>query len=171
MHELLEARLRCRDGGTEKKEKEKKAPFSSCWFPHSRAALSMIHPDGDALLWRLQEAPGRGVPALTRRPSKMASVLSVVSLLAVLSAGLCVEEKTVLQRAGTAFNGRQYKSVLSVSNGEQFGNWTWPEMCPDTFFAVGFSLRVKTRTRSWQVSGYRTHGEAEWRNLNGRSAF
>lgn len=101
----------------------------------------------------------------------MASVLSVVSLLAVLSAGLCVEEKTVLQRAGTAFNGRQYKSMLTVGNGEQFGNWTWPEMCPDTFFAVGFSLRVKTQTRRKEVSGYPTHGKAEWRTLSRRSAF
>lgn len=75
--------------------------------------------------------------------NKMTFLLPVVSLLAVLSTGLCVEEKTVLQRAGTAFNYRQYKSMLSVTNGEQFGSWTWPEMCPDEFFAVGFSLRVK----------------------------
>lgn len=131
----------------------------------------MIHPDGDAPLWRLEEAPGRGLLALTRRPSKMASVLSVVSLLAVLSAGLCVEEKTVLQRAGTAFNGRSYRSMLTVGNGEQFGNWTWPEMCPDTFYAVGFSLRVKTQTGSPELSGYHPHGEAEWMNLNRRPAL
>lgn len=77
----------------------------------------------------------------------MASLFTVVALLAVLSGGLC-EEKTFLQRAGTAFNSRQYRSMLNVVNGEQFGNWTWPEMCPDKFFAVGFSLRVKTLTRS-----------------------
>uniref|UniRef100_A0A8C6NM67 Vitelline membrane outer layer 1 homolog n=1 Tax=Nothobranchius furzeri TaxID=105023 RepID=A0A8C6NM67_NOTFU len=47
-------------------------------------------------------------------------------------------------RAGTAFNSRQYRSVLTVSNGEQFGNWTWPEMCPENFFAVGFSVRVES---------------------------
>lgn len=76
----------------------------------------------------------------------MASLFTVVALLAVLSGGLC-QEKTFLQRAGTAFNSRQYRSMLTVSNGEKFGNWTWPEMCPDKFFAVGFSLRVKTLTR------------------------
>ncbi|XP_075899445.1 vitelline membrane outer layer protein 1-like [Nelusetta ayraudi] len=74
----------------------------------------------------------------------MTLLLTALTLLAVLSTGLCVEEKTVLQRAGTAFNGRQYKSMLTVNNGEQFGNWTWPEMCPAEFFAVGFSLRVET---------------------------
>lgn len=83
---------------------------------------------------------------------KMTSLLSMVSLLAVLSTGLCVEEKTALQRAGTAFNGRQYKSMLTVNNGEQFGNWTWPEMCPDKFFAVGFSLRVKRRSQTLCLS-------------------
>lgn len=78
----------------------------------------------------------------------MTLLLPVLALLAVLSTGLCVEEKTVLQRAGTVFNGRQYKSMLTVNNGEQFGNWTWPEMCPDKFFAVGFSLRVKRRRQT-----------------------
>lgn len=77
----------------------------------------------------------------------MASLFTVVAMLAVLSGGLC-EEKTFLQRAGVAFSSRQYRSLLTVSNGEQFGNWTWPEMCPDKFFAVGFSLRVKTPTLS-----------------------
>ena len=77
----------------------------------------------------------------------MASLHTVVALLAVLSSGLC-EEKTFLQRAGSAYNSRQYRSLLTVNNGEQFGNWTWPEMCPNEFFAVGFSIRVKTRTHS-----------------------
>nr|XP_033497361.1 vitelline membrane outer layer protein 1 homolog [Epinephelus lanceolatus] len=72
----------------------------------------------------------------------MASLFTVVAMLAVLSSGLC-EEKTFLQRAGAAFNNRAYSSLLTVNNGEQFGNWTWPEMCPDKFFAVGFSLRVE----------------------------
>ncbi|XP_070691838.1 vitelline membrane outer layer protein 1 homolog [Pempheris klunzingeri] len=72
----------------------------------------------------------------------MASLFTVVALLAVLSGGLS-EEKVFLQRAGAAFSSRQYKSVLAVANGEKFGNWTWPEMCPDKFFAVGFSIRVE----------------------------
>lgn len=75
----------------------------------------------------------------------MASLPTVVALLAVLSCGFC-EDKLFLQNAGTAFNSRQYRSLLTVANGEQFGNWTWPEMCPETFFAVGFSVRVKTPT-------------------------
>lgn len=72
----------------------------------------------------------------------MASLFTAVALLAVLSSGLS-EEKTFLQRAGVAFSSRQYRSLLTVTNGEMFGNWTWPEMCPDKFFAVGFSIRVK----------------------------
>ncbi|KAM4567910.1 vitelline membrane outer layer protein 1 homolog isoform 1-T1 [Fundulus diaphanus] len=72
----------------------------------------------------------------------MASLRSILVLLAVASSGFC--EKVFLQRAGTKFNSRQYRSVLTVSNGEQFGNWTWPEMCPDNFFAVGFSVRVES---------------------------
>ncbi|XP_074540190.1 vitelline membrane outer layer protein 1-like [Halichoeres trimaculatus] len=73
----------------------------------------------------------------------MASLFTVLALLAVLSGGLCSEKKFLL-RAGQAFNSRQYRSVLTVSNGEKFGNWTWPEMCPDGFYAVGFSLRVES---------------------------
>lgn len=75
----------------------------------------------------------------------MTSLLAVVAVLAVLSAGFCEEQKNFLQRAGVAFNSREYKSLLTVSNGERFGTWTWPEMCPESFFAVGFSVRVKQR--------------------------
>nr|XP_040021872.1 vitelline membrane outer layer protein 1 homolog [Gasterosteus aculeatus aculeatus] len=75
----------------------------------------------------------------------MASLLFFFSaVLAALSGGLCEEEKVFLQRAGASFSGREYRSLLTVSNGEQFGTWTWPEMCPDRFFAVGFSLRVES---------------------------
>uniref|UniRef100_A0A3Q4BPH5 Uncharacterized protein n=1 Tax=Mola mola TaxID=94237 RepID=A0A3Q4BPH5_MOLML len=70
-------------------------------------------------------------------------LFTAVALLAMLSTGSC-QEKIFLQRAGTAFNSRQHKSVLTVTNGERFGNWTWPEMCPENFFAVGFSLRVES---------------------------
>lgn len=75
----------------------------------------------------------------------MAGVFTAAALLALLSAGLC-EETVFLQRAGTAFNGRPYQSILNVTNGEKFGDWTWPEMCPESFYAVGFSLRVKAQT-------------------------
>ncbi|XP_067094597.1 vitelline membrane outer layer protein 1-like [Osmerus mordax] len=74
----------------------------------------------------------------------MAVFLPIVVVLATLSPGLSASrEKTFVERAGTAYSTRPYSSVLTVSNGEQFGNWTWPEMCPDTFYAVGFSLRVE----------------------------
>uniref|UniRef100_A0A3B5AFG4 Vitelline membrane outer layer 1 homolog n=2 Tax=Stegastes partitus TaxID=144197 RepID=A0A3B5AFG4_9TELE len=73
----------------------------------------------------------------------MARLFTTVALLAVLSGGFC-GETGFLQRAGVAFSNRQYRSVLTVNNGEQFGNWTWPEMCPDEFFAVGFSVRVES---------------------------
>ncbi|KAK5613777.1 hypothetical protein CRENBAI_016317 [Crenichthys baileyi] len=74
----------------------------------------------------------------------MASLLSSVLLVAVAYSGYC-EEKVFLQRAGKEFNSRQYRSVLTVNNGEKFGNWTWPEICPDNFFAVGFSVRVESK--------------------------
>ncbi|KAM6968074.1 vitelline membrane outer layer protein 1-like [Aplochiton taeniatus] len=64
-----------------------------------------------------------------------------LSILAVVAPGLC--KKPYLERAGMAYNSRPYSSMLTVSNGEQFGKWTWPEMCPENFFAVGFSLRVE----------------------------
>lgn len=82
----------------------------------------------------------------------MASLFIAVAVLAVLSGGLCEEEKAFLQRAGVAFNSRSYRSVLTVPNGEKFGNWTWPEMCPDQFFAVGFSIRV-TSNSSGNIPG------------------
>merc|ERR1712212_805757 len=72
----------------------------------------------------------------------MAILLHAALFLLALSPAIC--DKAYLQRAGTAFSGRPYSSLLTVTNGEQFGNWTWPEMCPDGFFAVGFSLRVES---------------------------
>ncbi|KAM7421478.1 hypothetical protein PAMA_015559 [Pampus argenteus] len=71
----------------------------------------------------------------------MASLLTLLATMAVLSCGLC--EKNFLQRAGVAFSNREYRSVLTVNNGGEFGNWTWPEMCPEDFFAVGFSIRIE----------------------------
>ncbi|KAJ3597731.1 hypothetical protein NHX12_001248 [Muraenolepis orangiensis] len=67
---------------------------------------------------------------------------SAVVTLALVSSGCCKD--TPVQRAGSEFNFRKYSSVINVTNGEQFGRWTWPEMCPDTYFAVGFSIRVES---------------------------
>ncbi|XP_017573115.1 vitelline membrane outer layer protein 1-like [Pygocentrus nattereri] len=75
----------------------------------------------------------------------MASVhVSALCLLAlvVLAQGNSLESSFVV-KAGTRFTPRSYASMLTVPNGEQFGLWTWPEMCPQNFFAVGFSLRVE----------------------------
>ncbi|XP_072317526.1 vitelline membrane outer layer protein 1 homolog isoform X2 [Eucyclogobius newberryi] len=69
--------------------------------------------------------------------------LTLALTLALLGCGQA-KDKLFLQRAGQIFNSRSYKSLLTVTNGEQFGNWTWPEMCPDGFFAVGFSVRVES---------------------------
>lgn len=79
---------------------------------------------------------------------EMTNLLAVlVAVLATLSLVSC-EGKVSLERAGVAYTDRPFRSMLNVSNGERFGSWTWPEMCPDEFFAVGFSLRVNISTLS-----------------------
>ncbi|XP_041650437.1 vitelline membrane outer layer protein 1 homolog [Cheilinus undulatus] len=59
----------------------------------------------------------------------MASLFAVLTLLAVLSGGFC--------------QSRVYKSVLSVTNGGPWGEWNSADMCPENYYAVGFSLRVE----------------------------
>ncbi|KAM9309944.1 LOW QUALITY PROTEIN: vitelline membrane outer layer protein 1 homolog [Pholidichthys leucotaenia] len=73
----------------------------------------------------------------------MTYLFTILALLAVLSSGLC-DEDDFLQRPFTAFNARQYQSLLTVGNGGPWGRWTWSEMCPENFYAVGFSIRVET---------------------------
>lgn len=113
----------------------------SCSFPPQNESVN-DPPDDNRSTEEAIRAP-RLASGLTA--TKMARVLPAVALLALLSVGLC-EEKVFLQRAGTAFNSRSYESILNVTNGEKFGDWTWPEMCPENFYAVGFSLRVNTHT-------------------------
>ena len=65
----------------------------------------------------------------------MAILLPIAVVLAMLSLGLSASEVQP---------SRPYSSVLTVTNGQTFGEWTWPEMCPGKSYAVGFRLRVKT---------------------------
>uniref|UniRef100_A0A8C6WF68 Vitelline membrane outer layer 1-like protein n=1 Tax=Neogobius melanostomus TaxID=47308 RepID=A0A8C6WF68_9GOBI len=69
------------------------------------------------------------------------NVLTVLTALLLCAQG---QEEVIFQRAGTAFNSRSYSSLLTVTNGERFGSWTWPETCPEDFLAVGFSVRVES---------------------------
>lgn len=39
----------------------------------------------------------------------------------------------------------RYASIIDVTNGGTWGDWTWPEMCPDGYFASGFSIKVKAQ--------------------------
>lgn len=56
-------------------------------------------------------------------------------LLLVLLWGTCC-------RNAQADHLSDYTSVIEVTNGGPWGDWAWPEMCPDGFFASGFSLKV-----------------------------
>ncbi|XP_023658427.1 vitelline membrane outer layer protein 1 homolog [Paramormyrops kingsleyae] len=76
----------------------------------------------------------------------MASLLVLcVSVLSIAALGSCdLEEKPFVERAGRNFIGRASTSILTVPNGGKFGDWTWIEMCPEGFYASGFSVRVES---------------------------
>ncbi|CAB1438953.1 unnamed protein product [Pleuronectes platessa] len=67
----------------------------------------------------------------------MESLLRALAVLAVMILGLFQQ--------GAGVTSRPYTSVLTVPNGQRWGTWREPEMCPDQFFAVGFSTRVESR--------------------------
>lgn len=93
-------------------------------------------------MWVAHKNPSR--PERVRVTTTMALVY--VSLLCLLSLAssveLDVDDQPRIIRAGANFALRNYTSILTVPNGEQFGIWMWSEMCPENFYAVGFSLRV-----------------------------
>ncbi|XP_060936554.1 vitelline membrane outer layer protein 1 homolog isoform X2 [Limanda limanda] len=70
----------------------------------------------------------------------MESLLRALAVLAVLFVGLF--------QHGAVVAFRPYTSVLTVPNGAPWGTWTWPDMCPPHFFAVGFSTRVEAKQGS-----------------------
>lgn len=39
----------------------------------------------------------------------------------------------------------RFASIVDVTNGGTWGDWAWPEMCPDGYFASGFSIKVKAQ--------------------------
>nr|XP_005906157.1 PREDICTED: vitelline membrane outer layer protein 1 homolog [Bos mutus] len=56
-----------------------------------------------------------------------------------------------------------YMSVIEVTNGGPWGDWAWPEMCPDGFFASGFSLKPGDDTA---LNGIRLHCARGQADLN-----
>ncbi|KAK6491331.1 vitelline membrane outer layer protein 1-like protein [Huso huso] len=71
----------------------------------------------------------------------MFASLSLFLLLSTVSCEL--NANSIVHRAGTEFADRAVYSTIEVTNGGQFGDWTWSEMCPEGFYAIGFSLRVE----------------------------
>ncbi|XP_028674038.1 vitelline membrane outer layer protein 1 homolog [Erpetoichthys calabaricus] len=68
-------------------------------------------------------------------------------LLSVVSCELELTSNVI--KAGSMFTNRQYYSTINVTNGGEFGQWTWLEICPEGFYAIGYSLRVE----AYQVGG------------------
>uniref|UniRef100_A0A8C4W449 Vitelline membrane outer layer protein 1 homolog n=1 Tax=Gopherus evgoodei TaxID=1825980 RepID=A0A8C4W449_9SAUR len=45
--------------------------------------------------------------------------------------------------ANGTFSNRQYYSSINVSNGGPWGTWTWIDMCPEHFYAMGYSVKME----------------------------
>ncbi|XP_003466238.1 vitelline membrane outer layer protein 1 homolog [Cavia porcellus] len=56
---------------------------------------------------------------------------TAATLLLLLCAGCCRHSQADLV------------PVIEVTNGGPWGDWAWPEMCPDGYLASGFSLKVE----------------------------
>ncbi|XP_074076775.1 vitelline membrane outer layer protein 1 homolog [Macrotis lagotis] len=61
----------------------------------------------------------------------------------LLLLGSWLRPGSAVDRGSRELERRLYTAVIEVSNGGPWGDWTWPEMCPDGFFASGFSLKVE----------------------------
>ncbi|KAF5888952.1 vitelline membrane outer layer protein 1, partial [Clarias magur] len=71
--------------------------------------------------------------------------VAILCLLTVVSSVEVVpEDQPRVIHAGTTFGLRNYSSILTVPNGEKFGIWMWSELCPENFYATGFSLRIES---------------------------
>ncbi|KAM5273521.1 vitelline membrane outer layer protein 1 homolog [Ctenodactylus gundi] len=65
----------------------------------------------------------------------MAARAKLLLLLLLLWATCC--------RHAQADGFRDHVSVIGVTNGGPWGDWAWPEICPDGYFANGFSVKVE----------------------------
>ncbi|XP_074840623.1 vitelline membrane outer layer protein 1 homolog [Carettochelys insculpta] len=45
--------------------------------------------------------------------------------------------------ANGTFANRYYYNAINVSNGGPWGTWTWLDMCPEHYYAMGFSIKVE----------------------------
>nr|XP_006133305.1 vitelline membrane outer layer protein 1 homolog [Pelodiscus sinensis] len=45
--------------------------------------------------------------------------------------------------ANGTFSNRKYYSSINVTNGGPWGSWTWIDMCPEHYHALGFSIKME----------------------------
>ncbi|XP_039380161.1 vitelline membrane outer layer protein 1 homolog [Mauremys reevesii] len=45
--------------------------------------------------------------------------------------------------ANGTFSSRKYYSSINVTNGGPWGTWTWIDMCPEHFYAMGYSIKME----------------------------
>lgn len=79
---------------------------------------------------------------------KMKAV-AIVFLAALAYSPLVSGEPAV--KANGIFLNRQHYSSISVANGGPWGTWTWTDMCPEHFYAMGFSIKVTAACQSCEI--------------------
>ncbi|XP_067418066.1 vitelline membrane outer layer protein 1 homolog [Emydura macquarii macquarii] len=45
--------------------------------------------------------------------------------------------------ANGTFTNRNYYKSINVTNGGPWGTWTWLDMCPERYYAMGYSVKVE----------------------------